>query len=182
MYFNTIIYFTLVLTRRSTGRTTQTWSLRARVCDVYICILKFLTMIYLTNWQTGMCTYIPPGIFKSTCKIDITWFPFDDQDCDMKFGSWTYDGFKVDLEAHLSVSSSPSSWSSSTCSRWTSSSRQRQGTWAPTQIMESGICWVSHKYFQNMKHRHTFKVRKYSENIIEPTTGVPKWEKIKNIL
>ena len=123
-------------------------------------ILKFLTMIYLTNWQTGMCTYIPPGIFKSTCKIDITWFPFDDQDCDMKFGSWTYDGFKVDLEAHLSVSSSPSSWSSSTCSRWTSSSRQRQGTWAPTPIMESGICWVSHKYFQNIKHRHTLKIWK----------------------
>ena len=45
-----------------------------------------------------MCTYIPPGIFKSTCKIDITWFPFDDQDCDMKFGSWTYDGYKVDLK------------------------------------------------------------------------------------
>ena len=57
----------------------------------------------------GQCTYIPPGIFMSTCKIDITWFPFDDQECDMKFGSWTYDGFKVDLEAHLSVSSSPSS-------------------------------------------------------------------------
>ena len=43
----------------------------------------------------GRCTYIPPGIFKSTCQIDITWFPFDDQNCDMKFGSWTYDGFKV---------------------------------------------------------------------------------------
>ena len=42
-----------------------------------------------------MCTYIPPGIFKSTCKIDITWFPFDDQSCDLKFGSWTYNGFKV---------------------------------------------------------------------------------------
>ncbi|CAG2166031.1 unnamed protein product [Oppiella nova] len=37
------------------------------------------------------------GIFKSTCKIDITWFPFDDQKCDMKFGSWTYDGFALDL-------------------------------------------------------------------------------------
>lgn len=35
------------------------------------------------------------GIFKSTCKIDITWFPFDDQHCDMKFGSWTYDGNMV---------------------------------------------------------------------------------------
>ncbi|XP_040566895.1 neuronal acetylcholine receptor subunit alpha-7 isoform X6 [Lepeophtheirus salmonis] len=48
--------------------------------------------------HTGSCTYIPPGIFKSTCKIDITWFPFDDQDCEMKFGSWTYNGFKLDLQ------------------------------------------------------------------------------------
>ena len=43
----------------------------------------------------GTCTYIPPGIFMSSCPIDITWFPFDDQNCDMKFGSWTYNGFKV---------------------------------------------------------------------------------------
>jgi len=48
-------------------------------------------------YDSGACTYIPPGIFKSTCKIDITWFPFDDQDCNMKFGSWTYNGFKLDL-------------------------------------------------------------------------------------
>ena len=33
--------------------------------------------------------------FKSTCKIDITWFPFDDQQCDLKFGSWTYSGWQV---------------------------------------------------------------------------------------
>ena len=60
---------------------------------------------YQTNvvvTSSGLCTYIPPGMFKSSCPIDITWFPFDDQDCDMKFGSWTYDGFKVSLEAqHL---------------------------------------------------------------------------------
>ncbi|XP_065200624.1 neuronal acetylcholine receptor subunit alpha-7 isoform X10 [Planococcus citri] len=48
--------------------------------------------------SNGSCLYVPPGIFKSTCKIDITWFPFDDQYCDMKFGSWTYDGFQLDLE------------------------------------------------------------------------------------
>uniref|UniRef100_A0A1A9V1B9 Neurotransmitter-gated ion-channel ligand-binding domain-containing protein n=1 Tax=Glossina austeni TaxID=7395 RepID=A0A1A9V1B9_GLOAU len=42
--------------------------------------------------HNGSCLYVPPGIFKSTCKIDITWFPFDDQHCEMKFGSWTYDG------------------------------------------------------------------------------------------
>ena len=52
----------------------------------------FPTNVVVTD--TGSCTYIPPGIFKSTCQIDITWFPFDDQNCDMKFGSWTYDGFK----------------------------------------------------------------------------------------
>jgi hypothetical protein len=37
------------------------------------------------------------GIFKSTCQIDITWFPFDDQSCDLKFGTWTYDGFYINL-------------------------------------------------------------------------------------
>ena len=55
-------------------------------------------MVVLSN---GSCTYIPPGIFKSTCKIDITWFPFDDQDCEMKFGSWTYNGFKVMLSSNV---------------------------------------------------------------------------------
>merc|ERR1719295_1126866 len=52
---------------------------------------------YQTNVVVGYdghCLFIPPGIFKSTCKIDITWFPFDDQDCKMKFGSWTYNGYK----------------------------------------------------------------------------------------
>ena len=48
--------------------------------------------------ETGLCEYNPPGIFLSTCKIDITWFPFDDQDCLMKFGSWTHDGNKIDLK------------------------------------------------------------------------------------
>ncbi|XP_020290540.1 neuronal acetylcholine receptor subunit alpha-7 isoform X1 [Pseudomyrmex gracilis] len=55
---------------------------------------------YQTNvvvGNNGSCLYVPPGIFKSTCKIDITWFPFDDQHCDMKFGSWTYDGNQLDL-------------------------------------------------------------------------------------
>ena len=45
----------------------------------------------------GGCLFVPPGIFKSTCKIDITWFPFDDQLCDLKFGSWTYSGWKVSV-------------------------------------------------------------------------------------
>lgn len=53
--------------------------------------------------HNGSCLYVPPGIFKSTCKIDITWFPFDDQHCDMKFGSWTYDGNQVHYCLHYTL-------------------------------------------------------------------------------
>ncbi|MEQ2178156.1 Neuronal acetylcholine receptor subunit alpha-7, partial [Goodea atripinnis] len=37
-------------------------------------------------------------IFKSTCYIDVRWFPFDVQRCDLKFGSWTYGGWSLDLK------------------------------------------------------------------------------------
>ncbi|XP_070686068.1 neuronal acetylcholine receptor subunit alpha-7a isoform X1 [Pempheris klunzingeri] len=48
--------------------------------------------------STGSCSYLPPGIFKSTCHIDVRWFPFDVQRCDLKFGSWTYGGWSLDLK------------------------------------------------------------------------------------
>jgi len=48
--------------------------------------------------SNGDCLWVPPGLFLSTCKIDITWFPFDDQLCEMKFGSWTYDMSGIDLQ------------------------------------------------------------------------------------
>ncbi|CAD5118373.1 DgyrCDS7085 [Dimorphilus gyrociliatus] len=47
---------------------------------------------------TGSVLWIPRSIFKSTCPIDITHFPFDIQNCSLKFGSWTYDGWKLDLD------------------------------------------------------------------------------------
>ncbi|CAL8243912.1 unnamed protein product [Lota lota] len=48
--------------------------------------------------SSGWCSYLPPGIFKSTCYIDVRWFPFDVQRCDLKFGSWTYGGWSLDLQ------------------------------------------------------------------------------------
>ncbi|CAH2087616.1 unnamed protein product [Euphydryas editha] len=48
----------------------------------------------------GKVVWKPPAIYKSFCEIDVEYFPFDVQTCFMKFGSWSYDGYTVDLR-HL---------------------------------------------------------------------------------
>lgn len=53
------------------------------------------------------------GIFKSTCRIDVRWFPFDVQRCELKFGSWTYGGWSLDLnmsEADISGFTANGEW------------------------------------------------------------------------
>uniref|UniRef100_A0A3Q3VRB6 Uncharacterized protein n=1 Tax=Mola mola TaxID=94237 RepID=A0A3Q3VRB6_MOLML len=49
----------------------------------------------------GFCEYLPPGVYLSftnhTCNMDVRWFPFDIQRCELKFGSWTFDGWLLDI-------------------------------------------------------------------------------------
>ncbi|KPM11643.1 acetylcholine receptor subunit alpha-like protein 2 [Sarcoptes scabiei] len=54
-------------------------------------------MTKATVYNTGLVVWNPPALYKSTCKIDVQYFPFDEQSCLMKFASWTYDGHEVDI-------------------------------------------------------------------------------------
>ncbi|KAF5406387.1 Neuronal acetylcholine receptor subunit alpha-7 [Paragonimus heterotremus] len=56
---------------------------------------------------TGQVQWMPPGLFKSTCNIDILWFPFDRQNCTLKFGSWTYNGDQIDFRLKCINTSQP---------------------------------------------------------------------------
>ncbi len=69
-------------------------------------------------YSSGDVSYLPPGMFKSTCIIKIDDFPFDEQICKLKvmidfikikkifcenyylikFGSWTYDESAINLQ------------------------------------------------------------------------------------
>ncbi|KAM4826130.1 neuronal acetylcholine receptor subunit alpha-5 [Thomomys bottae] len=45
----------------------------------------------------GRVRWMRPANYRSSCTIDVTFFPFDLQNCSLKFGSWTYDGSQVEL-------------------------------------------------------------------------------------
>lgn len=45
----------------------------------------------------GLITWDAPAITKSSCVVDVTYFPFDNQQCNLTFGSWTYNGNQVDI-------------------------------------------------------------------------------------
>ena len=45
----------------------------------------------------GSVRWEPGGVFKTMCEIDITYYPFDEQTCEIIFGAWTYQTNKVNL-------------------------------------------------------------------------------------
>ena len=59
-------------------------------------------MTKATIHSDGRVMWKPPAIYKSLCPIDVEFFPFDEQQCTLKIGSWTYDGYSVDIK-HISL-------------------------------------------------------------------------------
>jgi len=57
---------------------------------------KFKTWIII--YHNGSSEWISPVSFKSTCVLDVTYFPYDEHRCDMIFGSLTSDKTLMDIE------------------------------------------------------------------------------------
>ena len=56
------------------------------------------TGVMMTNAvvsYNGEVFWAAPAIFKSSCSLDITYFPFDRQTCRLKFGPWAYKSTEV---------------------------------------------------------------------------------------
>ncbi|XP_053405060.1 neuronal acetylcholine receptor subunit alpha-9-like [Mercenaria mercenaria] len=52
-------------------------------------------------YPDGTVYYNFPSVIKSLCKVDVTYFPFDTQQCKMKFGSWSSHGFDVNVSERV---------------------------------------------------------------------------------
>lgn len=75
---------------------------------VYSADSTYQTAVINTNvivQYTGEVVWLSHGIYKSSCEINVEYFPFDSQDCYMKWASWTYDGYQVSVYLYMCVSS-----------------------------------------------------------------------------
>ncbi|KAL6070291.1 hypothetical protein STEG23_008545 [Scotinomys teguina] len=48
-------------------------------------------------YNSGSVTWLPPSIFRSSCPISVTYFPFDWQNCSLKFSSLKYTAKEIRL-------------------------------------------------------------------------------------
>ncbi|CAG0923505.1 unnamed protein product, partial [Notodromas monacha] len=60
-----------------------------------------LVSTYLMVTSTGRVKYLVEGIFQSICNLDVSYFPFDEQICTLKFSPWTMDKTAVMMKAVL---------------------------------------------------------------------------------
>ena len=59
--------------------------------------LKEQRQALVNVFSDGTIMWMPQAILRSTCAFDTKYFPFDDNECYLKFSSWTHDGTMLDL-------------------------------------------------------------------------------------
>ena len=57
---------------------------------------KYRTNILIT--YKGDALWVPPGLQKSSCGVEMEFFPFDTQICTLRYGSWMYSENFINLQ------------------------------------------------------------------------------------
>lgn len=52
----------------------------------------------LLVYNSGDVLWVPPAQLSVFCELDMTYWPYDTQNCSLKFGSWTHHGFSLALD------------------------------------------------------------------------------------
>lgn len=90
-----------------------TWSSLISNFDPFSNLINFFSVDgeFEASWKPNMVIqsdghvlWIPPIIYKTSCEVDVTYFPFDQQSCRMDLGSWTYTKDQVTLAHDLESS------------------------------------------------------------------------------
>jgi len=59
--------------------------------------LKFSNVLVTSD---GNVLWSRPGMIKATCRFDLTHFPYDQQNCYLKLGSWSYTGYHLIIQKY----------------------------------------------------------------------------------
>ena len=63
--------------------------------DVSSTVTSVSSNVIITHM--GNITWLSMSIFRSSCSIDVKYFPYDVQNCTMEFASWTFGLDKMDI-------------------------------------------------------------------------------------
>ncbi|XP_046842939.1 neuronal acetylcholine receptor subunit alpha-7-like [Xenia sp. Carnegie-2017] len=63
--------------------------------EIDVLFKRLSTKIIIKN--NGDCTWMAPATLLSQCKINVAHFPFDEQNCAVIIGSWTYSESKLNI-------------------------------------------------------------------------------------
>jgi len=98
--------------------------------------------------HTGEVYWIPPAIYKSSCRIDVKYFPFDSQTCEMRFASWTYNAREVSFSQYVEMGDKrseltnllPKQVTSVTSDKLYKDDYLESGTWDVISVRECYVC------------------------------------------
>lgn len=102
IYFEWDVYHLIVAAeRRQTYRSNDVWHACSVTCSADDESTGYLQGIYVLLKSSGTVVWPIPIRLRTSCKVDITYFPFDDQLCTLLFGSSVYSHWRVAFNVSL---------------------------------------------------------------------------------